>query len=87
MCKSRYRQGPGFWEKAAGQPGAGGCRSGYGPGFGWGFCRRGWGGPGPCYGPDWSGPDDEKSYLQGQAEALKAELANLEKRLAEMESE
>jgi hypothetical protein len=51
-----------------------------------GFCRWGWAGSGPYYGPGWAGAADEKAFLQDQAEALKAELADLEKRLSELES-
>lgn len=66
-------------------------RGWYGPGFwkepGWypgaGGYRGGYNRPGP----GWAGPEDEKAFLREQAEALKAELAELEKRLAELESD
>ncbi len=86
MPRGRNWYGPGFWKDAGWYPGASGFRGGYGPGSGWGFCRLRWNGPGPYDGPGWAGPEDEKAFLQEQAEALKAELTELEKRLAELES-
>jgi hypothetical protein len=77
--RGRNWYGPGFWKDPRWVPGAGGFRGGYafGPGPGWGYCRMRW---------TESGPEDEKTFLQEQAEALKAELAELEKRLSEIES-
>lgn len=72
---------------------AGGYRGGgYGRGPGWGRGyggprHRWYGGPGPNYRPAWSDSVDEKDFLQNQTEQLKAELAALEKRMAEMENE
>ncbi len=58
---------------------------GYGRGFGPGF-NRGWGGePEPYYGFGGVETGDEKAYLKEQANMLKAELAELEKRMAELE--
>ncbi|MEW5784239.1 MAG: DUF5320 domain-containing protein [Bacillota bacterium] len=87
MPRGRNGYGPGFWKEPGWYPGAGGYMGGYGygPGPGWGLCRWGWAGAGPYYGPGWAGPQDEKAFLQEQAEALKAELAELEKRLSDME--
>lgn len=87
MPRGRYWYGPGFWKGPGWYPGAGGYRGGYGPGPGWGFCRWGWAGAGPYYGPAWPGPEDEKAFLREQAEALKAELAELEKRLHELDND
>ncbi len=85
MPRGRHWYGPGFWKGPGWVPGAGGYRGGYGPGPGWGFCRWGWFGPGPYYGPYGTAPEDEKAYLHEQAKALRAELAELEKRLADLE--
>lgn len=88
MPRGRNWFGPGFWKEAGWHPGAGGFRGGgyaYGPGPGWGSCRWWYAGPGPYQAPGWSGPEDEKAFLREQAEALKAELAEVEKRLGEME--
>jgi hypothetical protein len=57
--------------------------------------RPAWAGAGPYlgprwalpYGPAWASPEDEKAFLREQAEAIKAELAELEKRLQELENE
>ena len=56
---------------------------GSGRGGGWGPCRWWAAGPGPFYRP---GAADEKAFLKDQAEQLKAELADLEKRMAELEN-
>ena len=61
----------------------------YGRGMGWGVgggpCHWWYGGPNPYHGPAWSGPDDEKTFLKDQAAQLKAELAEMEKRMTELE--
>ncbi len=66
-----------------------GFRGGYGRGFGWGPGRgfRHWWqtGPVPYYSPGATNPDDEKIFLKEQAEQLKAELAEMEQRMAELE--
>lgn len=89
MPRGRNWYGPGFWKGPGWVPGTGGFRGGYGygPGPGRGFCRWGLAGAGPYYGPAWAGPEDEKAFLHEQAGALKDELAEVEKRLAEIESE
>lgn len=94
MPRGRFWYRPGFWKGPDWQPGAGGFRGGwYGRGPGWG---PGWGyGWGPChcrppefdYGPAFSGPEDEKSFLKDQQEQLKEELAAIEQRLDELEKE
>lgn len=56
-----------------------GWGAGVGPACWWG----GW--PGPSYGSGLVGPDDEKAFLKDQADQLKAELEEMEKRLAELE--
>jgi hypothetical protein len=55
---------------------------GPGRGGGWGPCRWWAAGSGPFYRPEAS---DEKAFLKDQAEQLKAELSDLEKRMAELE--
>lgn len=61
----------------------------YGRGAGHGGGRgpfRGWAGESyPAYGPAWSSPEEEKAFLKSQAEELKAELADMEQRMAELE--
>ncbi len=61
----------------------------YGRGAGRGAGRgpfRWWAGePEPAYGPAWSSPEDERTFLKNQAEELKAELAEMEQRMAELE--
>lgn len=90
MPRGRNWYGPGFWKDAEWRPGAGGFRGGgYGPGPGWEACRWCSAGPGPYYAPGWYGPfsgspEDEKTYLQEQANALKEELEVLEERIAEL---
>ena len=86
MPGGRNWYGPGFWKEPGWYPGAGGFRGGYGygPGPGWGFCRWGWA-AGPYGGAGWAAPREEKAFLQDQAEALRAELAELEKKLSELE--
>jgi hypothetical protein len=54
-------------------------------GAGGGPCRLWYGGPGPYHGPAWSGPDNEKDFLKEQAAQLKAELAEMEQRMTELE--
>ncbi len=90
MPRGRHWYGPGFWKGPDWIPGAGGFRGGgygRGPGWGpgWGPCRWWFADPGPYYGPVFEGPEDEKSFLQEQAEQLKEELAEVEKRMAELE--
>ena len=48
-----------------------------------GFCR--WGRAGLHYGPARNSSEDEKTFLQGEVEILKAELAAVEKRLTAMD--
>ncbi len=74
----------GAWPRLSGFRGGGfGRGPGWGPGRG--PCRWWYGGPGPYYGPAWTGPEDEKAFLKEQAEQLKAELAEMEQRMAELE--
>ena len=86
--------GRGFGPCVGNRPRLGGFRgSGYGRGIGRGAgggpgrgaCRWWAGDPVPYYGPAWSGTDDEKAYLKDQTEQLKAELAKMEKRMADLE--
>ncbi len=67
----------------------GGYGYGRGPGFGpgWGPCR--WWGPAyaPDYGPSFSGPGEEKAFLEEQVKQLKSELAYLERRMEEISEE
>ncbi|HAA34107.1 MAG TPA: hypothetical protein DCD97_02220 [Firmicutes bacterium] len=97
MPRGRYWYGPGFWKRGTGWfPGSGGFRGGayYGhPGAfspPWrGACR--WFGAGYMPYPYWWGdepePEDEVSFLKEQAEAIRAELKEIEKRLAELGKE
>ncbi|MFP4225488.1 MAG: DUF5320 domain-containing protein [Desulfobacterales bacterium] len=68
-----------------------GFRGGRGPGFGrgFGFGPR-WGAPSPGYGyypaPAAPGPQDELNVLRQESENLKAELDNINQRIAELES-
>ena len=95
MPRGRSWYGPGFWKEEGWRPGMGGYRRGYGgwmgPGPGWGgygpgYCRW-WAGPGTpgYYEPAFSGPDDEKVFLETQVEELKAELSEMETRINELE--
>ena len=86
--------GRGFGPCVGARPRLGGFRgSGYGRGTGWGsgwgpgmgFCRWWAGAPAPYYGSAWSGVEDEKAFLKDQAELMKAELAEMEKRMADLE--
>ena len=80
--------GAGFWKGAGWYPGR--MVSGAMP-----MALARWGpwwhaAAGPYYAPGWGGPygltpEDEKAFLREQAEELKAELAELEKRLSELE--
>lgn len=95
--RGRMLYGPGFWKWGMGWvPGSGGFRGGAypydAPGPYW---RRWWG---PChwlyagYAPyyPWMAelePEDEVRFLKEQAEAIRAELKGIEKRLAELEKE
>ena len=56
---------------------------GPGRGGGWGQCRWWAAGPGSDYKPEMV---DEKAFLMDQAEQLKAELSDLEKRMADIEN-
>jgi hypothetical protein len=83
-----FRRGRGF----GGGHGLGlGFRGGRGPGFGrgFGFGRR-WGAPQPGYGyypaPAAPPPQDELTALREESEYLKAELNNINQRIAELES-
>ena len=58
---------------------------GAGRSSGWGACRWWAGAPAPYNGPVWSGPDDEKAFLEDQAARLKTELAEMEKRMADLD--
>lgn len=62
-----------------------GMGRGAGRGPGRGFCRWWPGAGGPYYGPVQHRPEDERAYLKDQAEMLKSELAEMEKRMAELE--
>lgn len=96
MVRGRDVYGPGFWKGGPGWPGwASG--TGWGGGAGWaggGSCRlypwlprRWW-----AYAPASAGaaapaswaPLDEKELLQRQADFLKAELSDVERRLSEL---
>ena len=87
--------GGGFGYCAGERPPYAGWRRGgyYGRGAGWGagrgpgrgVCRWWAGGPVPYYGPQWAAPADEKAFLNDQAEQLRAELADLERRMADLE--
>lgn len=82
--------GGGFGPCRGFAPRFGGYRGGgYGRGAGWGpgrgHCRWFYGAPVPYYGPAWVGPEDEKAFLKEQTEHLKAELADMEQRMAELE--
>ncbi len=68
------------WRQASGRRFFG---RGSGRGGGWGPCRWWAAGPGPYCRPE---AVDEKVFLKDQAEQLKAELADLEKRMAELEN-
>lgn len=94
MPRGRYWYGPGFWKRGRGWvPGTGGFRGGAYPYGGPGaFWPRWWG---PChwvypgYAPylpwmDEPGPEDEAQFLKEQAEMIRAELDEIEKRLAEL---
>ena len=60
-----------------------GYGAGYGPGYGYG---TGYGGYAPFgYGPAAGSLDDERSWLEAEAAALKEHLTNLEQRLSELE--
>jgi len=75
----------GFRRRNYGRGGGVGGGVGYGRGFGPGI-NRWWGGePEPYYGPGGTDAGDEKAYLKEQANMLKAELTELEKRMAELE--
>jgi len=77
------------------RPGSFGYRyAGYGRGPGWGmgrgygrgFCHWWPGAPGPYYnGPDYPREENEKEFLKEQVDILKTELAEMEKRMAELE--
>lgn len=81
-----FGPGPGFGPGYGPGPGPGyGSGYGYGRGFGPGF-NRWWGGePEPYYGSPGYEAVDEKAYLTEQAALLRAELEELEKRMAELE--
>ena len=96
MPRGSYWYGPGFWKRGTGWfPGSGGFRGGayFGaPGAFWPHCWGGcrWFDPGYMpYQPwvDEPEPEDEARFLKKQAEAIKAELKEIEKRLAELEKE
>ena len=69
-----------LWRQASGRRFFG---RGSGRGGGWGPCRWWVAGSGPNYMPE---ALDEKAFLIDQAEQLKAELSDLEKRMAELEN-
>lgn len=82
--------GRGFGNCAPVRPAAYGYRRGYfgrgfGRGAGWASCRWWAGAPGPYYGRVRQDPVDEKAFLRDQAESLRAELAELEQRMADLE--
>ncbi len=58
---------------------------GYGRGPGRGPCARWYGRPASYYEPAQYNPEDEKAFLQEQAEHLKVELDQLQKRMSELE--
>ncbi len=101
MPRGRYWYGPGFWKRGTGWvPGSGGFRGGAytnsaaaAAGF-----YPGWFGPCHRYGagyfpyPPWMlvpepEPEEEADYLKQQAEAVRSELEEIEKKLADLENE
>lgn len=83
-------KGRGYGNCAPVRPAAYGYRRGYfgrgsGRGAGLGLCRWWAGAPLPNYGQMRQGPADEKAFIKDQAENLRAELAELEQRMAELE--
>lgn len=80
----RHGFGPGYGP-AYGRGFGPGYGPAYGPGYGRGYGRFWDAEPGPYYGPAQDRPVDEKAYLEEQAELLKAELSEIEKRMNELE--
>ncbi|MFO7951439.1 MAG: DUF5320 domain-containing protein [Bacillota bacterium] len=78
--------GRGFGPCSGFAPGMRGPRRGFwGRRPGWRAYRQWSGVPDPYYSSATSNPEDEKAYLKEQAEQLRQELAEMEKRMAELE--
>lgn len=63
-----------------------GFRAGFGPGFGPGYGRMAWR-QGAGFSPYTPSPEQEKQMLLSEAKELKTALANLEKRISEIEKQ
>ncbi|MFP4381994.1 MAG: DUF5320 domain-containing protein [Candidatus Sumerlaeia bacterium] len=87
---------PGFMNPAPGRGygrgfggGFGRGRGGRGRGFGWGNGPGGYGGWGAAYAapPAAPNPQDEKAFLQQEADALQGDLERIQQRLEELGKE
>jgi len=93
MLRGKYLYGPGFWKDREWVPATGGFRGGVYRYCGPGYFGAHWRGPchyfNPGYGlyPAWmdeTRSEDEASFLKEQAELIRAELQEIEKRLAQL---